>query len=274
MSEADAFMTTAAAVSSHPDRALFVKIDSTLRGHVRATIEATLSSMTTKPDRVIVCPAFPALGRTVVEGVVRVDGIPIADGNLRSVFSGFAGSSGLFLPTVRSDEDLATLVRTMTTTNVLWVGSAGLARHVAEAMPPTARPTAAGTIASAPMTVTARRVAVVVGSQHQLTLEQLRALEPSTVVHRIDPRQTWDIDGLPAVLAGIDAIVLTGGHTARATLDALGIDRLDVCGEVEVGVPWSWATVGDRRVAVVTKAGGFGTALTLRHCVDFLSGRP
>ena len=51
---------------------LFKKIDSTLRGPVTAEIEALLE-VTARPTA-LVCSSFPAQGRTVTGGVLRVDG--------------------------------------------------------------------------------------------------------------------------------------------------------------------------------------------------------
>ncbi|WP_150252327.1 four-carbon acid sugar kinase family protein [Nocardiopsis deserti] len=55
---------------------LYKKVDSTLRGPIRAEIDAALSAWS--PDAVaVVCPAFPATGRTVRDGVLLVDGVEV-----------------------------------------------------------------------------------------------------------------------------------------------------------------------------------------------------
>lgn len=56
-------------------------------------------------------------------------------------------------------------------------------------------------------------------------------------------------------------LLLTGGDTARTVLDRLGIDRLQVFGELEPGICLSRSGVD--APAVVTKAGGFGDSQTL-----------
>ena len=68
---------------------LFKKIDSTLRGHIGAEIAALLSARqdtTGSPLRqrtiVVLAPAFPALGRTTVQGRQLLDGIPLEDTEL------------------------------------------------------------------------------------------------------------------------------------------------------------------------------------------------
>lgn len=62
------------------------------------------------------------------------------------------------------------------------------------------------------------------------------------------------------------ACVLTGGDTARAMFDALGIDCLHVGGELEPGIPYGRAaSQGARRF--ILKAGGFGDALALQRVI-------
>jgi D-threonate/D-erythronate kinase len=55
---------------------LYVKIDSTVRGSVAAQIDGAIRAWSTAHDNAVavVCPAFPDLGRTVVDGVVLVGG--------------------------------------------------------------------------------------------------------------------------------------------------------------------------------------------------------
>lgn len=56
-------------------------------------------------------------------------------------------------------------------------------------------------------------------------------------------------------------LVLTGGDTARTVLDRLGIERLQVLGELEPGICLSCD--GADAPAIVTKAGGFGDGQSL-----------
>ncbi len=59
--------------------------------------------------------------------------------------------------------------------------------------------------------------------------------------------------------ADLPGLILTGGDTARAALDALEVDAIEVLGEIEWGVPGGHALRGTRRVAsVVTKGGTMG----------------
>ena len=65
------------------------------------------------------------------------------------------------------------------------------------------------------------------------------------------------------------ALVLTGGDTARAVLQAIGVTGLRVWGEAEPGVPCSTA-IGAWQGPVITKAGGFGDPSTLMRCRSVL----
>lgn len=68
----------------------------------------------------------------------------------------------------------------------------------------------------------------------------------------------------------LGGLVATGGETARAILDQLGIRQLRVLGEVEPGLPFSVAHGWTRPLPVLTKAGGFGSSQTLVRCLEFL----
>lgn len=72
----------------------------------------------------------------------------------------------------------------------------------------------------------------------------------------------------------VGALVATGGETARAVLDAWGVQRLRLLGEVEPGLPYSVTQGWRRTIAVLTKAGSFGTTGTLLACRDFLRRFP
>ncbi|GLU31862.1 4-hydroxythreonine-4-phosphate dehydrogenase PdxA [Trinickia caryophylli] len=64
------------------------------------------------------------------------------------------------------------------------------------------------------------------------------------------------------------ALIATGGETARALLDAIGIASLTVVEEIEPGVPLLLARVPlyEEAIPVVTKAGAFGESDTLYRC--------
>ena len=67
------------------------------------------------------------------------------------------------------------------------------------------------------------------------------------------------------VLQQFAGLFCTGGETARALLDAAGAVGMRLIGEIEPGIPLG-ITEGGPRLAIVTKAGAFGTAETVLRC--------
>lgn len=134
---------------------LYVKVDSTLRGAPGGIIEA--AAMQFGVPYVLVAPAFPEQGRTVLGGWVRRDDTAIADGMarlgetaiasvghiplraIRSSMTAIAISPGLLADTIallladaERDDDLWTLAEYAASTDLPMVaGSAGLARYIA-----------------------------------------------------------------------------------------------------------------------------------------------
>jgi uncharacterized protein YgbK (DUF1537 family) len=73
---ADAVRTALDKVAFEAD-AVYLKIDSTLRGPVRAMTDAVVAARGGEVVAVV-CPAFPAVGRTLVDGTLLVHGVPVA----------------------------------------------------------------------------------------------------------------------------------------------------------------------------------------------------
>lgn len=65
-------------LKEHGVRHLFKKVDSTLRGPFAAEIDAARQYWH-KNAVAVVCPAFPATGRTVEAGVLLVNGVPVTE---------------------------------------------------------------------------------------------------------------------------------------------------------------------------------------------------
>jgi uncharacterized protein YgbK (DUF1537 family) len=183
---------------------IYKKLDSTLRGPIAVELSAALG--VSGRDRAVVAPAFPAAGRTTVEGVQLVRGVPVHETEARNdprtpVREGHVPTLlAAAFPSVVSlstedladpdvvrraledavcvvtdaarDEDLEALVRAVPDpSEVLWAGSAGLAVALGRVYP---GPHAA----SAPLQpAPARKVLVVVGSLSGVARGQLRSLE-------------------------------------------------------------------------------------------------
>lgn len=58
------------------ERVVYKKIDSTLRGNIGEELQVVTE--TTAIQKVVVAPAFPSLGRTTVDGILLVEGTPVA----------------------------------------------------------------------------------------------------------------------------------------------------------------------------------------------------
>jgi uncharacterized protein YgbK (DUF1537 family) len=57
--------------------------------------------------------------------------------------------------------------------------------------------------------------------------------------------------------AGVDQLVVAGGETSGAVVQALGIDALRIGAQIDPGVPWTMS-MGGRPVALALKSGNFG----------------
>lgn len=76
------------------------------------------------------------------------------------------------------------------------------------------------------------------------------------------------------IIRQASTLVLTGGDTARAVLDRLRVERLEVAGEFEPGICIS-RQAGRHGPCIVTKAGGFGdSSALLRAMRHFARLRP
>ena len=63
--------------------------------------------------------------------------------------------------------------------------------------------------------------------------------------------------------AGVGQLIVAGGETSGAVVQALGIDRMTIGGQIDPGVPWTAATAtaaGDAVVHLALKSGNFGSA--------------
>ncbi|MFF5937405.1 four-carbon acid sugar kinase family protein [Streptomyces sp. NPDC012508] len=212
-------------------------------------------------------------------------------------------AGGVFVCSAATDADLGLLVSSVPRPDdVLWVGSPGLAAALAAhhsrdpAVPAVELPAS-------------HRPLVVVGSAHPATRRQLdrlrrrgdvgtadagddpaaaaevlrRSTAPVLAVHTPDARRTAS-DALTGDVATVvraltedglvDGLVLTGGETAVAALEALGVAGVDLVDEPEPGVARG-VLLGRPRIPVLIKAGGFGDDGTLeRLCRLLTEGGP
>lgn len=305
---------------------LFKTIDSTIRGHVVAEVEAALAE--SGRSTAVIAPAFPTEGRTTLDGIQLLDGVPVADthfgldaGNpakesdIRKLFpqAGLitadspwdhrVGEERILVADAGSDADLDRLVNhPKSLSDVLWVGSPGLAAAVAR------KCATSWTAQTAPEAAASTRVLIVVGSLHPSSRKQLdvlvgqlpahsqdpadgaesqaglveriakelscsgySALHDPFVSHSKDEADHWLASTVAELFAAdaFDALILTGGQTARSVLDGLGSRRIEVISEPEPGIALGILD-HPARMPVLIKAGGFGNPRTLVRLKNLL----
>ena len=270
-------------------RILYKKIDSVMRGHVVEEIAATLE--TTGLQRAVVTPAFPEMGRIVVDGKLLLPANPaFVPIDLREAFSCLPAVQ---IPDAQNAADLAAIVERALQGEAgpLLAGSAGLATALASYL-------AAGICVRGcpPLRLRCDAVLYFIGSPHKITTAQLDYLiaqrqtaschldalesdEATEANDRLVVRVGWDApspEQCRPVWHWLDhnpqaGIVLSGGDTASFFCEAAGAEAIELGGEAFAGIPWGILRGGqaDGRV-VVTKSGGFGGEPTLVEVDDFL----
>lgn len=247
-------------LTEHGIPVVFKKIDSTLYGNIPEEIDAAIEA--SGVSRAWVCPAFPAMGRTVREGRLYVHGEPRL--HLSTVLT-LAGTEGFDASTDSDLDELA--ARSMASSPApLLAGSAGLARALARQLGASQRPV--------PCPVPAREGPVVwiIGSDNAVTAAQLARLceiRPLAGVLRIG----WTPDDMERIRdrAAAGAFVISGGDTALRVCAALGARGIRLEAEVLPGIPRGTLIGGlAAGAAVITKAGGFGQQDALERVSEYL----
>ncbi|MCS7315500.1 MAG: four-carbon acid sugar kinase family protein [Bryobacterales bacterium] len=282
----------------------YLKTDSTLRGPIAAEFGALLDAW---PDRPLVyVPAYPAMGRTVRQGVLYVDGRPVAQTSFghdprepveeSSILRLLARGCPAPLALVRSSAELEDLLARRPGGQILVCDGCGeadleaIARVLAAQANP---PLVAGTGGFAAhwfprlslpreapgMRIGARRWLVVNGSLHPRSREQTAKSDLPRVGERGQwpPAASWALVETPRERAAdparparqlaevvaravrennVEGLIIFGGDTVRAVLEALAVRALEAGGELLTGIPVSRALDGS--LFVVSKAGGFG----------------
>ncbi|WP_182084042.1 four-carbon acid sugar kinase family protein [Aureimonas sp. ME7] len=311
-SAADIVRRLAGPFFSQSDALAFKKIDSLLRGSEAEEIDAILRE---RPFRhCVVAPAFPAQGRLTRggrQGLSGPDGAfePLAGDlgarleafghRVRRTATGVPIEPGITLFDAETDADLDGIVG-IDLDDVLWVGSAGLAGALARRRG--ASPSASGIDIAAPLLG-------LFGTDHPVMLGQLGAvadhrlelgeedhdgvdalarrlaergaafvtvaLPPGTDRGAAARRIAERFDALALRLDAPGTLVVAGGETLRSLCEGLGVDRLDVAGEVAPGIARS-RLVGGRWDGTLTlsKSGAFGAPDFLQGLLAPVCGRP
>src|SRR5512140_3097160 len=165
--------TIAEALIRHGVRPVYKKIDSLLRGPWTAEIAA--SRQVLGASCIAVCPAFPAVGRTVVGGLVHHDHEIVGD--IRKALESAKLLDDCIVGDARTDGELQEFVLEVAATKqiVLWAGSAGMAQFAfGQAIRPPIDGMAAEFGADWLVVPRARKWLVFSGSNHPNTVAQLR----------------------------------------------------------------------------------------------------
>ncbi len=221
-------------------RIFYKKIDSTLRGHWR---EETLAvAAVAGAEEIVLCPAFPACGRTVRGGRIFIDGQPGPK---------IAMPEALILD-AETEDDLKRIAASHRHKKVLWAGSAGLARYVFGRRRPVRRRVR---LPGAP------RWMIITFSPHERTLRQIEWLRD-----RMHP-----LDRSSGTLQPGMGLFLVGGNSASHVLKKLRASAIEILGEVESGVAVGTIRGGVADGAtVVTKSGAFGDKETIVRVLERL----
>lgn len=162
---------------------VYKKIDSVLRGHPGPELAAVLDVF---GGRALVAPAFPAQGRTTLDGVQHVHGRAVQRFGGRLDLALQEAGGRIDVQDALTDADLARVARQGAGDPQVrvWCGSAGLAAYAAAAwgLAPGAPAGTGGAEGAGPFTeaeprrAAPARVCVVAGSGHEATARQLDAL--------------------------------------------------------------------------------------------------
>lgn len=261
-----------------PEVRRFKKVDSRLKGNVAAELAPF------GVRRLLVAPAIPEFGRIVRGGALQGFGVddPIAIAPLLGPAARHAD-----VPDTEAPADMLAALDRAGDDAVL-VGARGLATALAARLG----------VAVGRRAVLPRPICIAVGSTDPITLGQVARLRqalpglgyraaPSGVLSARPGAMTATVtllqmtpgeaagaageaarrfaEGASPWLRAARTMLLTGGATAEACLDALGIEVLSIRGEVLPGLPVSDAG----EWAVVTKSGGFGTPDTLLRLTGY-----
>lgn len=241
------------------------KIDSRLKGNIAAELEPFA------PQPLVVLPAIPEFGRIVRGGHLSGFGVaaPIP---VRAALGRRAGMA--LVPDTVTQADMRAAVA-KAPTDALLVGARGMTQALAETLevqpppgPPLERPICFVVGSTDPITIAqVDRLRAAVSALHHVQAPAGRVpprrgaaaavtLVQATGGEAAAPEEVGACLAAGAVpyLQGVRSMVLTGGATAEAVLDRLGVSILTVAGEALSGVVLCHA--GGQ--AIVTKSGGFG----------------
>ncbi len=256
---------------------IYKKTDSALRGSIAAELEALL------PRTVVYIPAYPNLGRTVVNGELLIHGTPVAETDfardprhpIKSSTIKDLFKSAILIPDISTlkanlhqpailicdastNEDLAEIAKFLNK-NVIIASPAGFIPHWAQLceLPP----------ATPPSVPSPQTWLVIRGSRHPQSVRQSQHAKSLQIPVIEAPEQTHENpDAIAQSLAETakthieqhhpQGIIVMGGDTVFALWRALGITQITPLPERLPGIAASWSP--ETQILFLTKAGGFG----------------
>lgn len=256
---------------------LFKKVDSRLKGHIAAELDAICYG------RALVAPAIPAFGRVVRNG--HVDGFGV-DAPISVAGALKQHADRALIPDTASEDDLQAALDPAEGQGVdLLVGARGLAEALARKM--------TGQAPAGLVVPPAGPGLFVIGSRDRITLDQVAQLSrcdavachqapngvlddasmPSAAVRLVQATegvpaipsdavaQNLAVSVHPRLTAQARTLLLCGGATAEAVLARMGITCFRLEGECLPGLGLAYA--GGQ--CIIAKSGGFGGPETLAN---------
>jgi uncharacterized protein YgbK (DUF1537 family) len=267
---------------------LYKTVDSTLRGHITAELEACFKASGRKT--LVFAPAFPAAGRTTVGGIQRVDGVPVSDSVYgrdpvhparQSALAELVPAcvENVVLLDAATQEELDSQIAALPDPeSILWAGSPGMASALARRLVPGATPAAS-------IRATDGDVLVVIGSANPRSHRQAERVDRTRGVTLLrvpgerqdDPTavlQRLSAEASRVLLSGsFGTLIATGGDTMEAILDRLDVREFEVLQEFEPGFALGRSTLDTgRQLLLAMKAGGFGDDHALHRAIAKLRG--
>ncbi|WP_120497090.1 four-carbon acid sugar kinase family protein [Kiloniella sp. EL199] len=286
LSETQAACAVRQAMKQVPDCAiLFKTVDSTLRGHIKAELEAVYEVSGRK--KVVIAPAFPDAGRTTRNGRQFVHDIPVSQSSyandpvhpaktalIRDLIP--SAIKNVVILDADTQKDLNKQVRAFDRPEeILWIGSPGLAIALAatqfdkkvcnQPIPHRENPLIVVGSANAVSKAQVKN-AQKVKSLTCLTTPEERTRNPDAVLSELILKASE-----LAKSGCYGALIATGGDTMEALLDRLHIYEFLLLGEFEPGFPFGVALLENgENIVIAMKAGGFGSENTLTQAVEQL----
>ena len=276
--------------NAHRDALVFRKVDSLLRGNIAAEAEEASNH-----GLVVVALANPETGRTTIGGSVLVNGLPLhqtglweheteepwqsigeALGNLPSqviplskvregagelakALLDCANSNSIAICDCETESDLdAIALACSDIAHVQLIGTAGLARAISRLVRKPQQEKQAPSVLS-------RKVMVIVGSGAEASKRQVAELEKQGTKAYLFGDEASEKPSIDLAMGS--SLVLTGGETARAFMESMGIQWVKPFAEIENGLIAS--TTSNSQIVVI-KPGSYGDDQTLIRAVNYI----